>query len=176
MSLDLFTQRILPMKDRLFRFAFRLLRNVQEAEDILQDGFIRAFRYMKDYRSEGSLEGWLRRIMVTTALNFLKSQKHFREEQDVADVADQSDEEVNALQRMETAELVQLIQQLSPGYRTVLNLFAVEGYSHKEIGELLGIGESTSRSQYTRARQLLQKKIEEHNSFGIKHERQTHGK
>ena len=123
-----------------------------------------------------AVEGWLRRIMVTTALNFLKSQKHFREEQDVDAVADKAGEEVSVLQRMETAELMQLIQQLSPGYRAVLNLFAVEGYSHKEIGDLLGIGESTSRSQYTRARQLLQKKIEQHFEPGIHHERRTQGK
>lgn len=161
---------------RMLGVCYRYVQNVQEAEDVLQDGFIRSFRYMKDFRSEGSLEGWLRRIMITTALNFLKSQKHFREEVEVDVVAEQSGEEVNALQRMETKELMELIQQLSPGYRAVLNLFAIEGYSHKEIGDLLGIGESTSRSQYTRAKQLMQKKIEEHFEFGIQHERRTHGK
>ena len=156
---------------RMLGVCYRYVQNVQEAEDILQDGYIRAFRYMKDFRNEGSLEGWLRRIMVTTALNFLKSQKNFRQETELNEAFDQPGEITDALQRIENVEVMQLIQQLSPGYRAVLNLFAIEGYSHKEIGDLLNITESTSRSQYTRAKQLLQKKITEHFSFGITHER-----
>ena len=84
---------------------------------------------------------------------------------------EESSSDVEVLDQMESQELMKLIQQLSPGYRAVLNLFAIEGFSHREIGEMLGIGESTSRSQYTRARQLLQKMIEEHFSYGLNHGR-----
>jgi RNA polymerase sigma-70 factor (ECF subfamily) len=146
---------------------FRYVQNLQEAEDVLQEGFIRAFRYMKDFRNEGSLEGWLRRIMITTALNFIKKEIHVRNEEDVSMAYNESSDQTDALQRMENNEIMDLIRQLSSGYRTVLNLFAIEGFSHKEIGELLGIEESTSRSQYARARQLLKKKIETHSNYGL---------
>ena len=161
---------------RMLGVCYRYVQNTPEAEDILQEGYIRAFRYLKDFRSEGSLEGWLRRIMVTTSINFLKSQKNFRTEIELDAASGQPGEANQILQRMENQEVMKLIQQLSPGYRTVLNLFAIEGYSHREIGDLLGIGESTSRSQYTRAKQLLQKKIEDHFSFGIHHGRSEQGK
>lgn len=122
---------------------YRYVQNVHEAEDVLQEGFIRVFLYLKDFRGDGSLEGWLRRIMVTTALNYIKSQKNFRAEFEITIAKEESAEELDALERMENAELMALIQQLSPGYRAVLNLYAIEGYSHKEIDEMLDIGEST---------------------------------
>lgn len=155
---------------------YRYAQNVHEAEDVLQEGFIRAFRYLKDFRGEGSLEGWLRRIMVTTALNYLKSQKKFRAEFEITIAREESAEELDALGRMENAELMALIQQLSPGYRAVLNLYAIEGYSHKEIGEMLGIGESTSRSQYARAKQWLLKKLTQMHSIGSENKRTGSGK
>jgi len=150
---------------------YRYAGSRSEAEDWLQEGFIRAFQFLKSFRSEGSLEGWLRRIMVTTALNFLRRERYFRTEIDLEGAAEELSGNTEALEQMETEEVMKLIQRLSPGYRIVLNLFAIEGYSHKEIGDMLGIGESTSRSQFTRARQLLKKMIEEHFSYGIDHER-----
>jgi RNA polymerase sigma-70 factor (ECF subfamily) len=161
---------------RMLGVCFRYAGNLHEAEDLLQDGFIRAFHRLKDFRGEGSLEGWLRRIMVTTALNFLKRERHIREQFELTNASDEASPMLDVLKRMEADEVMKLIQRLSPGYRTVLNLFIIEGYSHKEIGDLLGINESTSRSQFTRARQLLQKMIEEHFSFGIEHERAKSGK
>jgi RNA polymerase sigma factor (sigma-70 family) len=155
---------------------FRYVQNAHEAEDVLQEGFIRAFRYLKDFRGDGSLEGWLRRIMVTTALNFLKSQKNLRTEFEITHAKDESHAELDTMDRMENKEVMELIQQLSPGYRTVLNLFAIEGYSHKEVGEMLGISESTSRSQFVRARQILLKKINQLHAIGLSNERTGSGK
>jgi RNA polymerase sigma-70 factor (ECF subfamily) len=156
---------------RMLGVCYRYAGNMHEAEDLLQEGFIRAFHRLKDFRGEGSLEGWLRRIMVTTSLNFLKHEKRIREQLELKTAGEESSSSVEILEQMESQEVMKLIQQLSPGYRAVLNLFAIEGFSHREIGEMLGIGESTSRSQFTRARQLLQKMIEEHFSYGLNHER-----
>ncbi len=155
---------------RMLGVCYRYAGNMHEAEDILQEGFIRAFERLKDFRGDGSLEGWIRRIMVTSALNFLKRERRVRERLEM----DAAEEEVSSgdlISHIHTDELMAIIQQLSPGYRAVLNLFAIEGYSHREIGEMLGISESTSRSQYTRARHQLQKMIGEHYSYGLKHER-----
>jgi len=161
---------------RMLGVCYRYAGNIHEAEDLLQEGFIRAFHRLKDFRGEGSLEGWLRRIMVTTALNFLKHEKRIREQLELQSATEESSSTHEVLEQMESQEVMKLIQRLSPGYRAVLNLFAAEGFSHREIGEMLGIGESTSRSQYTRARQLLQKMIEEHFSYGLNHERTESGK
>ena len=155
---------------------YRYTGNRYEAEDLLQEGFIRAFHHLKDFRGDGSLEGWLRRIMVTTALNFLKREKQLREQRELNDATEETDEAVDILKQLESAEVMKLIQQLSPGYRAVLNLFAIEGFSHKEIGEMLGINESTSRSQFTRAKQMLKRLIQAHFSFGVNHERIQSGK
>ncbi|MBK9732101.1 MAG: sigma-70 family RNA polymerase sigma factor [Chitinophagaceae bacterium] len=173
----------LAQKELYDRFApqmlgvcYRYVQNSHEAEDVLQDGFIRAFRYLKDFRGDGSLEGWLRRIMVTTALNYIKSQKNFRAEFEITMAREESVAELDALERLENTELMNLIQQLSPGYRAVLNLYAIEGYSHKEIGALLDIGESTSRSQFARAKHWLLKKLTHLHSIGSENERTGSGK
>jgi RNA polymerase sigma-70 factor (ECF subfamily) len=160
----------------LLGVCYRYVQNSHEAEDVLQEGFIRAFRYLKDFRGDGSLEGWLRRIIVTTALNFIKKQKNFRTEFEITAARDAKHEELDALEKLDNKEVMDLIQQLSPGYRAVLNLFAIEGYSHKEIGEMLNIGESTSRSQFVRAKQLLLKKINQSHSIGLNNERTGSGK
>lgn len=161
---------------KMLGVCYRYVQNSHEAEDVLQEGFIRAFRYLKDFRGDGSLEGWLRRIMVTTALNHIKSQKNFRAEFEITIAREETAAELDALERMENAELIQLIQQLSPGYRTVLNLYAIEGYSHKEIGNMLNIEESTSRSQFARAKQWLLKKLTQLDSTGSGNERTGIGK
>jgi RNA polymerase sigma-70 factor (ECF subfamily) len=160
---------------RMLGVCYRYAGNIHEAEDLLQEGFIRAFDRLADFRGEGSLEGWIRRIMVTSALNFLKRERRIREEVDM-EAALQETAASDQLSHIESGELMKLIQQLSPGYRAVLNLFAIEGYSHREIGDMLGIGESSSRSQYTRARQLLQKMIDQHYSYGLHHESAESGR
>ena len=134
---------------------FRYTKSLQDAEDILQEGFVKVFRFLKQYNYEGELGAWIRRIMVNTALNYLKQSKKYQydllfEKADMHVVTtDDAEVKINA------KELAELIRQLPTGYQTIFNLYAVEGFSHSEIGEMLGISENTSRSQYMRARQLL---------------------
>ncbi|MFN5325075.1 MAG: RNA polymerase sigma factor [Bacteroidota bacterium] len=134
----------------------RYTANKSEAEDILQDGFIKVFQKLDLFRGDGSLEGWIKRIMVNTALDLLRRNKklimnELGEEWEVADPGLKPGDSIQA------KDLMLLIQTLPNGFRTVFNLYAIEGYSHKEIGDLLGISESTSKSQYSRARAQLQK-------------------
>lgn len=142
----------------------RYVQSRMEAEDVMQDGFVKVFNNLRHFRKEASLKTWITRIMVNTAITYLRSAKKFRLESDVADVQDH--ELVTfQLHRMDTEKLMDCIRQLPDGYRVILNLFAIEGYSHKEIADQLGIAESTSRSQFTRARQLLEKNIQHLNRF-----------
>ncbi len=135
---------------------YRYTKSIKDAEDVLQDGFVKVFTSLHQYKFEGELGAWIRRIMVNTALNFLKKNSRYRsemvfpEQPPLHPVADE-DPVVN----LETKELADLIRQLPHGYQTMFNLHAVEGYSHVEIGEMLGISDGTSRSQYARARALL---------------------
>jgi len=134
---------------------YRYTKSMQDAEDVLQDGFVRVFKFLNQYNREGELGGWIRRIMVNTALNYLKKNKEYQQDLMFDNiemhVVSQDDPEIH----LNAKELAELIRQLPTGYQTIFNLFAVEGYSHVEIGQMLGISENTSRSQYMRARQLL---------------------
>ena len=134
---------------------YRYTKSLADAEDVLQEGFMRVFKNLHQYRQEGELGAWVRRIMVTTALNFLKRNAKYQndlafEKINLHPVTDENPEIT-----LDTKELASLIQQLPTGYQTIFNLHAVEGYTHVEIGELLGITDSTSRSQYARARALM---------------------
>ncbi|MGN6177762.1 MAG: RNA polymerase sigma factor [Mucilaginibacter sp.] len=129
-----------------------------EAEDMLQNGFIRVFQKLNDYRGEGAFEGWVRRIMVHSSIEYYR--KHHKMMQAV--VMDEVDEpSVNPLAaaKLDAKDLMALIQQLAPGYRIVFNLYAIEGYSHREIGEIVGITEGASKSQLSRARTILKEQI-----------------
>ncbi len=133
---------------------YRYARNRKDAEDMLQDGFIRVFFSLDQYRGSGSLEGWIKKIMITTAINFLKRNRHFFE----ALESDRATEVAGTLgsdHHLEEKDVLEAIGLLPPGYRAILNLYAIEGYSHREIGEMLQITESTSRSQYARAKHFL---------------------
>lgn len=144
---------------KMFGICLRYTKNQVEAEDVLQDGFIKVFRYLKDYRSDGSLEGWIRRTMVNTAINYYK--KKIKYQKDIS--LDQSDpiktEEESAIDRLSAMELLDLIRELPDGYRMVFNLNVIEGFTHKEIGDMLNISENTSKSQLSRARSVLQEKL-----------------
>ncbi len=130
-----------------------------EAEDMLQNGFIRVFEKMGDYRGDGSFEGWVRRIMVHSSIEYYR--KHHKMMQLVEIEESGSEPSVNslALTNLGTKDLLALIQKLSPGYKIVFNLYAIEGYSHREIAGMVGITEGASKSQLSRARTILKEQI-----------------
>lgn len=134
---------------------YRYTKNLHDAENILQEGFIKVFINLGKYRGEGELGGWIRRIIVTTAINYLKKDKLYRSELAFEEVNLHAVSEDNPEVKVTRKELASLIRQLPTGYQTIFNLHAVEGFSHVEIGRMLGISDGTSRSQYARARNLL---------------------
>ena len=138
----------------------RYTRHRMEAEDILQDAFIKVFDNISKFEFKGSFEGWIRRIVINTALKNY-SKKSFKQEQIGLENQPELPLEPEIYSNLEEEELLRLINQLPDGYRVVFNLYAVEGYSHKEIADLLGIQESTSRSQLVKARKMLQGMIVE---------------
>lgn len=134
---------------------YRYTKSVEDAEDVLQEGFIRVFINLAKYKGEGELGAWIRRIMVNAALNFLKKHQVYRDELLIREEHMHPISDDNPNVPLETKELVQLVRQLPAGYQAIFNLYAVEGYTHVEIGRMMGISEGTSRSQYMRARNLL---------------------
>jgi RNA polymerase sigma factor (sigma-70 family) len=141
----------------------RYSRTTAEAEDILQEGFIKVFQGIRDFRQESKLETWITRIMVNTALNFQRKKLYLFPMVDVDEV-DLPEEELS-VSGIHFAQLLEMIQTLPQGCQIVFNLFAIEGYNHKEISEMLGISEGTSKSQYSRARGLLQEKLLKESSY-----------
>lgn len=141
---------------RMLGVCYRFAKNREDAEDMLQEGFIKVFTQMFQYRNEGALEGWIRRIIVHTCINILKKNKKFSDSVDIihANTLHVKEEMIPSI--MQAKQVVECIRLLPIGYRTVLNLYAIEGFSHKEISAMLDIEESTSRSQYTRAKAMLE--------------------
>ncbi|MBQ8021237.1 MAG: sigma-70 family RNA polymerase sigma factor [Bacteroidales bacterium] len=144
---------------KMFAICLRYMGQRDEAEDILQEGFITLFSKLSSYNGEGSFEGWARKIFVNTALMSLRKKDALKMSEDLESAWNVSSEGVTQLQSAGYHELLKLIAGLPAGYRTVFNLSVVEGYSHKEIAQMLGITEATSRSQLQRARMMLQDKI-----------------
>jgi RNA polymerase sigma factor (sigma-70 family) len=138
----------------------RYLRNTQEAEDVLQDGFVKIFQKIVDFKMEGSLEGWIRRIMVNTALDTIRKNKKLLDDVQIEDVQYKVSFTDHQFDGMDLAQLLKLIEDMPDGYRVVFNMFAIEGYSHKEIADALGVTENTSKSQYSRARAFLRTQLE----------------
>lgn len=147
----------------------RYAKDKHEAEDILQEGFLKIFERIEQYHYSGSFEGWMRRIIVNTAIsNYRKNYKHYHHF-DINEIKD-SEEEFNTDELEFTLEeMLSVIQSLSPGYRMVFNLYAIEGYAHKEIAEMLSIDIATSKSQYSRARKIIQYRLSK-----IRSERKCH--
>jgi RNA polymerase sigma factor (sigma-70 family) len=145
-------QRFSP---RMYGVCLRYAGNAEEAQDILQEGFIKVYRKLDSFRGEGSFEGWIRRIFVNTAIEHFR-RKIFQQPITEKHEASVESKSFSALDGLAEKDILQLVQQLSPGYRTVFNLYVVEGYTHKEIGELLSISEGTSKSQLSRAKLILQ--------------------
>lgn len=140
---------------RMYAVCLRYAGNAEEAEDILQEGFIKIFKKLDSFRREGSFEGWVRRIFVNTAI------EHFRRKRYLQPVTEKEESTLegnylSVLDNLAERDIMELVQQLSPGYRTVFNMYVVEGYTHKEIGDILGISEGTSKSQLSRAKMILQ--------------------
>lgn len=144
---------------KMFMVCLRYAPGRLEAEDILQEAFIKVFDKIGQYRAEASLASWIRRVVVNTALNSQRSKLYMYPMVDMENMHGMAGQEAT-LSAYQLQDLLQLIQELPSGCRLVFNLYAIEGYSHKEIGELLEVSEGTSKSQYARARQLLQSRIE----------------
>lgn len=139
---------------------YRYTKSVNDAEDVLQEGFIKVYLNLNKYNGTGELGAWIRRIMVNTALNYLKKHKRYRSEMVFAEMPLHAVSDDNPVITMQAKELSELIRQLPTGFQTIFNLYAIEGYTHVEIGEILGISDGTSKSQYARARYLLIEWIE----------------
>lgn len=143
---------------KMLLVCLRYAKDYHQAEDLLQDGFIKVFKYIANFRREGSFEGWMRRIFVNTCI------ESFRRNITLFSIVDEEDKQLDipdekVFDSLEVNDLMSLVQSLSHGYRTIFNLYAIEGYSHKEISQMLNISEGTSKSQLARARALLQKRL-----------------
>jgi RNA polymerase sigma-70 factor (ECF subfamily) len=147
---------------KMMGVCLRYLGDRETARDVLQDGFVRVFSSLNGYSGIGSFEGWIRRIIVNTALEHLRKNDILKEAADIDCASGIVNEDCAVMTRLSAEEILKLVAELPTGFRTVFNLFSIEGYSHKEIGEMLGITESTSRSQLTRAKAILQRKIKEY--------------
>ncbi|MCB0804348.1 MAG: sigma-70 family RNA polymerase sigma factor [Bacteroidales bacterium] len=145
---------------RMYGICLRFAGNKMEADDILQESFIKIFRKIKNFRNEGSLEGWIRRTVINTAINFYRRNTRYAMMNDLEGFEKQDEDYVNIYDKISYDDLQRLISELPNGYRTVFNLNVIEGYTHKEIGEMLNISDNTSKSQLTRARSVLQSKVE----------------
>ena len=144
---------------KMYAVCLRYSGNVDDAQDLLQEGFIKVFKNLNKFRGDGSFEGWIRRIFVNTSI------EHFRKKVNMYTVTETQevtieDKELNVLDNLAEKDIIIMIQQLSPGYRAVFNLHVIEGYSHKEIADMLGINEGTSKSQLARAKTVLRKMVE----------------
>lgn len=146
---------------KMFAVCMRYMGNRQDAEDVLQDGFVTLFSKLESYSGAGSFEGWARKIFVNTALMSLRKKDVLRQSEDVDTAWYISASDPTPVQKIGYQELSKMISELPPGFRTVFNMYIIEGYSHKEIAKALGVSEATSRSQLQRARAMLQGKIKE---------------
>jgi len=144
---------------KMFPVCLRYMGEREAAEDILQDGFVTLFSKLDSFSGEGSFEGWARKIFVNTALMSLRKNDVLKESDDVEEARSISSEAPSAVQDLGYKELCKMISELPAGFRTVFNLYVVEGFSHSDIAEALGISEGTSRSQLNRARAMLQAMI-----------------
>ena len=145
---------------RLFPVCLRYTKNQMDAEDVLQDGFVKVFNNLNKFKGEGSFEGWIRRIFVNSAIEHLRRRK---QETTGCELFENviTDREPSALDNLYNQDLKKITKKLSPGYQTIFNLYAVEGLSHQEIAKELGITESTSKSQFSRAKALLRTLVHE---------------
>jgi len=145
---------------KMYGLCYRYVKDVMEAEDILVTAFMKVFDKIAQFKSEGSFEGWIRRIVVNEALTYLRRHRSMYLETEL-EQADREPDYNSLSDHLEAEDLLKMIQELPTGYRIVFNLYAIDGYSHKEIAEQLGISENTSKSQLSRARTYLQKLLQD---------------
>jgi RNA polymerase sigma-70 factor (ECF subfamily) len=144
---------------RMYGVCLRFSRNTMEADDILQEGFIKVFTYLKNFRQDGSLEGWIRKTIINTAINYYHSKENEWKETSIDKAESYQNVSEDILSKISAEDLLNLIQELPKGYRMVFNLYIIEGYNHQEIAEMLQISENTSKSQLSRARVALQERL-----------------
>lgn len=146
---------------RMLGVCYRYAGNRELAEDLLHDGFMTVFSKIGSFRSEGSFEGWLRRVFVNTSLEYLRKNKKMRDQQEINDRTVIKEDSPSALEDMSAESIMSVVERLPDGYRVIFNMYAVDGYSHAEIAQELNINESTSRSQYSRARAILMQQLQD---------------
>ena len=149
---------------KMYGLCYRYVKDAMEAEDVLITAFTKIFDKIQQFKGEGSFEGWIRRIVVNEALSFIRRNKSMYLETDL-EKADRQPDYTSLGDHLQAEDLLNIIQELPTGYRIVFNLYAIDGFSHKEISEQLGISENTSKSQLSRARAYLQKILLEHDSL-----------
>ena len=148
---------------KFFALCLRYMRSTDDAEDVLQEGMVKIFTKLPEYKGKGSFEGWMRRIIVNTCLDQIRKNQKLKLDVSIDKEEYKLSMNANILENMSANELIEEIKKMPPGYRVVFNMFAIEGYSHQEIAEKLGVKESTSKSQYLRARAYLKERIEKIN-------------
>lgn len=153
----------------LLGICMRYLHNIQEAEDVLQESFVKIFTHINDFKGDGSFEGWMKRIVVNTTLNQIKKNRRINEELEIDTAYNLKSEAIINLENYDSKIILNELNNLPDGYRIILNLYAIEGFSHKEIANEMGIAESTSRSQFLRAKAFLKKKLENYNIEILNH-------
>jgi RNA polymerase sigma-70 factor (ECF subfamily) len=146
---------------KLYGVCLRYSDNEEEAKEILQEGFIKIFTNLKQFKNKGSLEGWMRRIMINTAMEYFRKNSNFLLYDNDTKLESVQVKYEHVIEDLNKKDLLKMIQDLTPQYRMVFNLYAIEGYSHQEIAEILNISEGTSKSNLSRARALLKRRINE---------------
>ena len=147
-------------KGILFGVCLRYSKNREDAKDLLQEGFVNIFKDLYQYQPTSALGAWMRKVMVNTALQHIRKQKRLFPTVELSEYTDAIESEEQLFSRFREKALIQMIQKLPDGYRAVFNLYVIEGYSHKEIAEQLGIAEASSKSQLSRAKQVLRRMLE----------------
>jgi RNA polymerase sigma factor (sigma-70 family) len=147
---------------KMMGVVLRYINDRERANDVLQDSFIKVFQNVMTFKKDGSLEGWIRRIVVNTALDHLRRDKKYLGHTEITDISLDASKSSDAIGILEEESLLGIIHSLPEGYRMIFNLYAIEGYSHKEIADQLGISENTSKSQYSRAKTAIQKLLEKY--------------
>jgi len=144
---------------RMLVVCARYMQNKEEAEDVLQEAFIKIFQNLSKFRGESTLGAWIKRIVINVAINHIRAQQHFQGMDNVQEYENQFSDGLTGIEGINFQELIEMIRKLPKGCQSVFNLYAIEGYQHKEIAEMLNITEGTSKSQYARARAILQSQL-----------------